>query len=458
MRILVIAYDYPPILTPRALRWKYFSRELALQGHDVHMLVPDVGESGMEGEHGPGCITVHRTFPGPCAWLAAGAGLRGGRRKKGKQAAASRVTRLNWRGRVFDVIKRFLGIILFPDSRAEWSPWARRKLRRVLREVQPDVVVASHEPASTLPMGMYAGSLGYPWVADIGDPVCAPYTPPRWRKRALKLEARVSVLAAHVVVTTSGAKSQLIERHRIEPWRCTVLPNGYDDRRVPAEDGAPGDIAFEAGYLELIYAGRLYGYRDPAPLLQAVAMTPGIRLTLVVPDPPVDASQTELEGERTRVFGPMPHDEVLRLQERADVLVNLGNVDQPTQIPAKVYEYFGIPTPVLHVRWAAHDLPGDLLSKMRRGWECKADAAELGRLLASLLERKQEGTLHRGVNIQPEEKYSHSFLGKKLGGLLQAASNEGSRGPSNRPSPAHGAAGRLDPGRPGLRLGSHRFK
>lgn len=449
MRILIIAYDYPPTLTPRALRWKYFSRELALLGHDVHMLVPDMGESGMEGERGQGRITVHRSFPGPCAWLAAGAGFRHRRRKNRKQGAASRVTRLNWRGRVFDVIKRFLGVMLFPDVRAEWSPWARRKLRHVLTEVQPDVVVASHEPASTLPMGMYAGSLGYPWVADIGDPICAPYTPPRWRKRAFELEARVSMLATHVVVTTGGAKSQFIERHGIEPGRCTVLPNGYDDRRVLGGGGVPGDVQFETGYLELIYAGRLYGYRDPTPLLQAVAMTPGVRLTLVVPDPPVDASQAALEGEQTRVFGPMPHAEVLRLQEQADVLVNLGNVDQPTQIPAKVYEYFGIPTPVLHLRWAENDLPGDLLSKMQRGWQCRAEAAELGRLLASLRDRKRDGTLHRGVNIQPEEKYSHSFLGKKLSGVLQAVSDEGSQGPSNRPHASHGAAGRLDPGRPG---------
>lgn len=447
MRILIIAYDYPPILTPRALRWRYFSRELALQGHDVHMLVPDVGELGVDGAHGPGRITVHRSFPGPCAWLAARGGFKRGRRKEGKQAAASPAARLNWRGRVFDVIKRLLGVVMFPDVRAEWSPWARRKLRRVLKDIQPDVVVTSHEPASTLPLGIYAASLGYPWVADIGDPICAPYTPRRWRKRALALEARVSVLATHLVVTTSGAKSLFIERHRLEPERCTVLPNGYDDRRPQAEQDTPGNIPFEDGCLELIYAGRLYGYRDPTPLLRAVAMTPGVRLTLVVPDPPVDSSLAPLEGERTRVFGPMPHDEVLRLQERADVLVSLGNIDQPTQIPAKVYEYFGISTPVLHVRCAEKDLPGDLLSRMRRGWECKADDVELARLLASLQERKKEGTLHSGINIRPEEEFSHSSLGRKLGEVLRAASNEEPGGPFKPPNASHGVVSRLDTGR-----------
>ena len=92
-------------------------------------------------------------------------------------------------------------------------------------------------------------------------------------------------------------------------------------------------------------------------------------------------------------------------------------------------------------------MPGDLLGKMRRGWECKADEVELARLLASLRERKKAGTLHMGVNIQPEEEYSHSFLGKKLDDVLRTAASAGPGG--SRPSnAAHGVADRTDSRRP----------
>src|SRR5690606_2184139 len=129
-----------------------------------------------------------------------------------------------------DAAKRFAGLVLFPDVRAEWTPWARRALRRLLWEARPDVVVTSHEPASTLPLGMYAQRLGFAWVADLGDPVCAAYTPRRWHRRAWTLEARVSALADCVLVTNEATRSLLVERHGQDPHRCAVLPNGYDDR------------------------------------------------------------------------------------------------------------------------------------------------------------------------------------------------------------------------------------
>src|SRR5690625_3536788 len=110
MRILVIAYDYPPTLTPRALRWRYFSRELALQGHEVHMLVPDLGDSGMEHADGPGRITVHYTFPGLIGWISGRRRRRPGRAED-TAAAVSGGPRLNWRGRTIDVIKRLLGLV-----------------------------------------------------------------------------------------------------------------------------------------------------------------------------------------------------------------------------------------------------------------------------------------------------------------------------------------------------------
>src|SRR5690606_16734202 len=200
--------------------------------------------------------------------------------------------------------------------------------------------------------------------------VCAPYTPRRWRRWAQALEARVSVLANHVVVTADATKALLMERHGISGDRYSVVTNGYDDRRPVTTTHGAGPLALDEDLLELIYAGRLYGYRDPTPLLRAVEETPGVRLTLVVPDPPASVDITRHASGRVRVLGPVPHGDVLKFEGQADVLVSLGNVNQPAQIPAKVYEYFGIPRPVLHVRCAEVDVVGDLLGRMGRGRQC----------------------------------------------------------------------------------------
>ena len=423
MRILLIAYDYPPTQSPRALRWRYLTRELALLGHEVHVLVPDLGDPGIEFPQGPGTVIVHPSFPGVFGWIV-GAGHRGRSRHDGRTVAptAGGAIRLNWRGRLVDIAKRLASLIVFPDVRAEWNPWARRALRRLLVEVMPDVVVTSHEPASTLPLGMQAQRLGFPWVADLGDPVCAEYTPRRWRTRAFALEALVSASADMVLVTNEETRSLLAERHGRQPRFCAVLPNGYDDRRGRGDAGKTGAVSFDEERLELIYAGRLYGYRDPTPLLQAVRRSSGVRLTLVVPDPPARddvSAMTDAAGEQLRILGPLPHAEVQALLEHADVLVNFGDRQQPVRTPAKLFEYFGIRRPILHVHSEGADAPAGLLHRLRRGWICMEDVDALSELLVDLRGRKQHGALHHGLELAPVVDYAHSTLGRRLEGLLE---------------------------------------
>jgi len=423
MRVLLVAYDYPPTQSPRALRWRYLSRELALAGHDVHVLVPDLGPLGIELPEHPGRVVLHRSFPGFYGWL-----VQSSNRRRSQAhcsvatASASRpekTARLNWRGRLVDGLKRLAGLFLFPDVRGEWGPWARHALSRLLREVRPDVVITSHEPASTLPLGIEAQRQGFAWVADLGDPVCAAYTPPRWRRRAMALEAVVSARADHVFVTNQATKALLVERHGQRSDRCTVLPNGYDDRRasdpVPSEEQVP----FDDGLLELVYAGRFYGYRDPAPLLQALASTPGVRLTLVVPDPPTGGAALAAAGDRLRILGPMAHEMVLDLLQRADVLVNFGDRGQRARTPAKLFEYFGIARPILHVHDASvSDAATDLLGSVQRGWLCDDDADALAAMLSNLLQMKQRGELQQGLELAPLPSYGHSSLGTELARIL----------------------------------------
>lgn len=423
MRVLLVAYDYPPTQSPRALRWRYLTRELALLGHEVHVLVPDLGEAGIESPAGPGRVVLHRSFPGPFGSLVrAGNRRRGGADRAGPVAAPRNAARLNWRGALVDAGKRLAGLLLFPDVRAEWNPWARLRLRRLLHYTRPDVVVTSHEPASTLSMGLLARRGGFPWVADLGDPVCAAYTPRRWRKRAWALEARVCAQADRVLVTNEATRALLVERHGLDRERCVVLSNGYDDRRTREDHEDAGRVAFDADRLELVYAGRLYGYRDPAPLLRAVAASEGVRLTLVVPDPPpADAAGTiaSTASERLRVLGPQPHARVMRMLESADVLVNFGDQGQPVRTPAKLFEYFGIERPILHVHSDGADAAADLLDRARRGWSCAGDADSLVALLAELRRRKREGTLHQGLALAPLGEYAHSALGRRLEAVLE---------------------------------------
>jgi hypothetical protein len=184
--------------------------------------------------------------------------------------------------------------------------------------------------------------------------------------------------------------------------------------------------SFDVDRLELIYAGRLYGYRDPTPLLRAVAGSDGVRLTLVVPDPPPTddaATMMAVAGGRLRVLGPQSHARVQRMLERADVLVNIGDRGQPVRTPAKLFEYFGIERPILHVHSQGADAAAGLLHGLCRGWSCADDAEALAELLADLCQRKREGTLQRDLTLVPLADYAHSSLGRRLEGFLEETAN-----------------------------------
>src|SRR5690606_4528637 len=118
MRILLVTYEFPPSRSPRALRWHYLVRELALLGHEVHVLLPDMGEKVVDFPEGRGAVRLHATFPGPIGWLI-GCSRRRRKRDAGtrpsdqRQIAPNVEIGLNWRGRLLEGVKQVSGLLMF---------------------------------------------------------------------------------------------------------------------------------------------------------------------------------------------------------------------------------------------------------------------------------------------------------------------------------------------------------
>jgi glycosyltransferase involved in cell wall biosynthesis len=437
-RILLIAYDFPPNPSPQSLRWAYLVRELDRLGHEIHVLAPE-----HPGEHAglppiPPSVRVHRTFPGPAMGLLVARARRRSASCEPTPALShpsavadtdapqeslnwkGRIWHagLNWKGRIFAMFQQVAGYLLFPDLRGEWKPWARRRLRQLLREIRPDVVISSHEPATTLELGLVARRAGTPLIIDLGDPVLAPYTPRRWRGRSRRLENAACRLADHVTVTTARARQLLTERHKLPDGKCSLLTQGFDDRREPASDRSPEG---EGGArLELLYTGSFYGFRRHDALLQAVLATPGVRLSIAsvrVPDDLVAAARSAPGS--VRLLGFVHHVEALRLQREAHVLLNISN-DDACQVPGKLYEYLGAGRPILHLGCHADDAAAQLLAVTGRGITCANETAAIAAVLAQWRDRlsSPEGLppLGHDARIEP---YSWSRIAGRLDAIIR---------------------------------------
>lgn len=453
MHLLLVAYDFPPIPSPQALRWAYLVRELARAGHRVEVIAPDVPGYGRGGlPELPPEVRIHRVEPGKLTRL-----LLGRRQTVDKavpttyceappvaQAAMSaassgQMQQLNWKGRLRRHLERSLGVRdglnlkgelaeriksmmsrwMFPDYRAEWVPFANARLDAVLRDGRPDAVVVSHEPACSLPVGLHAVRCGIPLVVDMGDPVLAPYTPERWKDQALRLEREVCKAAVMVSVTTDAAADVLTQRHDLPSGRVLVVRQGFDPEFKALDHERQLD--FDPSRLELLYTGSLYSFRRAETLLEAVVSLPGVRLTVATisaPDYLVQAA--DKYPESIRLVGFMPHRAALAAQRECDVLLNIANAD-PVQVPGKVFEYLGAGKPVLHLRGSEQDATGALITRLKAGWDIPTEGPAIAGSLRALCELHREQRLGDIVDQRNDvQPYAWPSLAQEWATVVQA--------------------------------------
>ena len=418
LRILLAAYEYPPSPSAQSLRWGYLVRELARQGHEIHVMAPDAyyGRMSLPFELAP-TVRMHRIFAGPSMGLVARAFRKQGGvehrpppaddaqafpEENGKAPLRPgvgewRVERPNWKGKLLALYQQHAGRWLFPDIRGEWSPWAIRAFRRLLAELAPDVVITSHEPANVLRLGIMAQRRGIPWIADLGDPILADYTPPRWRGHARRLERMTCELADAVVVTDASARDLMRQRHAPVSDRIHVISQGYPSR-APREPTTTDSCA----PLLLAYTGSLYPFRPIEPLLEAVLGTEGVVLHVATasPSPPLEAAAGRADA-RVIHHGYLGHNAALELQAQADIVVDIGN-RLTAQLPGKLYEYFASGRPILHLNGGDGDPAPALLDRLGRGWSCDNNTHKISSLLSGLAVEKRNGHLCSDLDLTEE--------------------------------------------------------
>ncbi|MFN7386314.1 MAG: hypothetical protein ACK5S2_06060 [Lysobacteraceae bacterium] len=385
-RVLVVAHDFPPLRSPQAIRAWHFVRTLSGEAGEVVVLCRRP-PAGAPAPVLAANVRYLATSPGPfestvdalVAW-----------RRRARGAPSDDVTpgalSLNWKGLALKRLRRMLDLMVFPDARRFWVRSAAEALAALLRESRPDVAVVMHEPAASLLLAPMLDRARVPWIADLADPVVAPYTPRHWRRRAFALEQETLRAATGVAVTNSATADLLAERHG--PWRTPplILSQGHGEavEETPPTFDAPKD----GGPLRLCYTGRFYAFRRIDPVIDAILAIEGVQLVVACPEPPtalLDAARRF--PSRFELHGEVAHAKALSLQGSADALLSLGNAGT-VQSPGKLFEYFGAARPVLHVASNRLDPQVGLIAGLRRGLSCDNDVASIARCIVELRDLK----------------------------------------------------------------------
>lgn len=259
-------------------------------------------------------------------------------------------------------------LLLLPDDKRNWVVPGVLKAVWIVKRQGIDCIITSTPPHSSHVIGLIAKKItGVKWVADFRDPWTdvLHYKPTASRssvsdKMERWLEKAVILGADRVLTTTDILAKVYRERYGVDAVdRIKSIPNG-----IYTEKFSGGGHANKFDRFTITYAGNLYAGRTPEPVLKAVKK--------LLDEGRLDESEINLrfmgdcgyvEGVPTAdlvrryglesvvsVYEPVQYLEALEIMKRSHLLLLLSFVpEEPLQVPAKIYDYFGTGTKILAV-------------------------------------------------------------------------------------------------------------
>lgn len=386
-RLLIITYYWPPTGGSGVQRWVKFSKYLPEHGWQPVIYTPENPEQLARDESlladVPACaeiIKTHITEPYEIYRR-----LTGG--KAGQEVNPVNAQKKSWKQRLSLWIR---GNCFIPDPRIGWVRPSVRFLKKYLREHPVDAVVTTGPPQSVHLIGLgLKKALGLHWIADFRDP----WTEMFYYKhlglsraadrRHRRLEQAV-LDGADTVVSVSPPVAADFQAKTRTP--VVLITNGFDEDDFPENSGqsgscprsaiglrsadarpCPGELlhggtaAPDLPFFRIVHTGLFAADGNPLNLWDALAERCGadpafrerlqIRLAGKVDRAVTDAIRERGLGANLVELGYLPHDETVREQRAADILL-LPLRQEPEYakvLPGKIFEYLAARRPVLGI-------------------------------------------------------------------------------------------------------------
>ena len=378
-KILIISYYWPPAGGSGVQRWLKFVKYFRKFGYEPIVYTPDNPEymaqdPGLLSEIPSGTTIIRRKILEPYNLYKILTGKRGESIKPGFIAREAK----GGKGKFTEKLSLFIRSNVFiPDPKCFWIRPSIRFLNRYLAENPVDAIISTGPPHS---MHMIAKAVAkrrnIRWIADFRDPWTKMYTFKYMNNTFLttllhkRMERNVVRSADAVVVVTNLMRDEFLE---LGPKRIEVITNGYD-----ASDFEHLREEVEEKFT-ITYTGLFVKDRNPSVLWkilgEMVRDIPGFRENLAIriighTDSSVwqEISSNTLDNSLINMDY-MPHNEVVKWQQRARVLLLAGGQEPEAKgiLTGKFFEYLAARRPIL----SFGPIGGDMDVALR---ECEAGA------------------------------------------------------------------------------------
>jgi len=420
-RVLMVAYEFPPLAAGGVARTVRFARYLPQFGWQPHILTASNPAEPARDEtlldQLPECARIHRTRSWehhvPRDLLTNIAGALGGDRSRWREG-------LTWR------LRRFYDPLAIPDHKIFWAaPAVLAGVAAVLRH-RIDAVYSTSWPYSDHIAAMSIARLtGRPLVVDFRDPWTQHFCygdrsdravrRDRWLERTVCRRAGFVITPAH---ESTRALRQLLAD--LPGQKFVTIRNGYDPASFTGQvEPLPG--------FEIVHAGTFYKSRRPDTLVQGLARflerVPQARkhTRLRLFGMSLDGGLADLAGaECVELHGWTAHQQVVRAFRESSVLFLLRHFESQHEItlPSKAYEYMASGNHVLAVQVPQRELDRILRAYGNATILRKYEPATIAAALEQLYGRWRRGELTRPAPPAFVQRFSRVALAGQLASLL----------------------------------------
>jgi glycosyltransferase involved in cell wall biosynthesis len=410
VRVLFIAYYYPPLEGAGVARAVNIVKHMRAAGHGVYILTHSYHGDCLDDRE---LLRIHdasfnrqRSGPRRVAWFCR---------------------------RLWCEARNRIGIYA-----SIYETWQKRVLDHsdeIVKLTRPEAILATYPPVENLEIGLhFAQKHNLPLIADFRDGMLFEAIESKRlrrfacvRRAYATIEQQVAKKAA-ALLTVSEPLSRYF-REKYGHSCVATVPNGFDPDETQLE--LP-DIDLEADRFHIVHSGR-FSLSDAGctiiPLVHA--------LDSLLTDRPelVRTMRLHLLGELSRreksllaglvrrgvarIHGPVSRFRALAFQRRADLLLLVTAPGRSSVATTKIFEYLQARRPILAL--APRSFAAEIIEKSGSGWVVPPlDVNEIRRLLARIIDDR---VFYQGIDLSAAAiaDYSITVSLRQLSELLQAS-------------------------------------
>jgi glycosyltransferase involved in cell wall biosynthesis len=345
----------------------------------------------------------------------------------GGKSDPKRVTQRNPGKSFFSILLSFLNLLLYPDNKIGWLPFALIKGIKICKKEKIDLLFSTSPPLTCHLVAFFLKKLtGIRWVADYRDSYISYQevkNPISLRKALLKSLQKFFLKDADGVIGVNQSIMRELKETFPQTQMTEVITNGYDKEDFGGEVKKPKDI------FRIIYFGTFSPDCPAEPFLKAlsnllhqgeisqdrirfihVGLSIGLRIEKTIEEYGLK--------EVTESKGYLSHKEGIEKLLESDLALLTVSQSAPVISTGKIYEYFGAKKPILAI--APQDgEAAKLIQSIGAGKVVSPEnISEIENAILSFYREFETGKLFLKVNPEKTEKYERKYLTSRLAKLF----------------------------------------